>query len=75
MITFQQHFLCWKCSERLSDTSTTRIFEDKTNWAFEAEVKIEYWNTHAFDSLQVSFQQGIQGEDHIVAQALELKSK
>ena len=38
-------------------------------------MKIEFWNTHAFDSLQVSFQQGIQGEDHIVAQALELKSK
>ena len=38
-------------------------------------MKIEFQNTHAFDSLQVSFQQGIQGEDHIVAQALELKSK
>lgn len=51
MITFQEHFLCWKCSECLSDASTTRIFEDKTNWSFEAEVKIEFWNTHAFDSL------------------------
>ena len=64
-----------KSSECLSDTSATRIFKDKPDWSFEAEVKIEFRNTHAFDSLQVSFQQGIQGEDHIVAQALELKSK
>lgn len=45
------------------------------NQSSQAEVQSKFLNTHSFDSLQVSFQQGIQGEDHVVAQTLELENK
>lgn len=38
-------------------------------------MKITFLNTYSFDSLQVSFQQGVQGEDDIVAQTLELEER
>lgn len=43
--------------------------------SFPVKVKIKLLNTYSFDSLQVPFQQRVQGEDHIVAQTLELERK
>lgn len=63
-----------KCAERLSNTSATVILRGQSRPVREA-VTVGFVHTYAFDSFQVPFEQRVQGEDHVVAQTLELEGK